>query len=286
MGEKIVMRILDSSRVMTGLAELGLEGKQLESLQRLIARPHGMTLVTGPTGSGKTSTLYACLCSINTENVNIVTIEDPVEYQLEGITQVQVDTNIDLGFADGLRSTLRQDPDVIMVGEVRDADTAHVAVRAALTGHLVFSTLHANTAVGAISALVNMGIPPYLVAAALAGVVSQRLVRRICDECKKPFAPPKGILAELGLGERTRKKFYMGDGCGHCLNTGYRGRTGLFEVVEVTEELRRAVVERQGEHTLREIAHKRSVALIDAGKEKIFEGVTTPSEVLKAVTIQ
>jgi type II secretory ATPase GspE/PulE/Tfp pilus assembly ATPase PilB-like protein len=218
--------------------------------------------------------------------VNIITIEDPVEYQLEGVTQVQVDTNIDLGFADGLRSSLRQDPDVIMVGEVRDPDTAHVAVRAALTGHLVFSTLHANTAVGGLFSLINMGTPHYLVASAMSGIVSQRLIRRICDKCKTTFVPPKGVLTELGLSEKSRKKFFKGEGCPACFNTGFRGRNGVFEVVEVTEELRRAIVEHKGEGELEEIARKRGKSLLDAGKDKVFAGVTTPAEVLKAVTMQ
>lgn len=284
-GETIVMRVLDSSRVMTGLDQLGLEIEQLKAIERLIVRPHGLILVTGPTGSGKTSTLYACLSTVNREGVNIITIEDPVEYQLEGITQVQVDPNIDLTFANGLRSALRQDPDIIMVGEIRDSDTAATAIRAALTGHLVFSTLHTNTALGAINALAHMGIDHFLIASAVSGIIAQRLVRKICDECKRPYVPTKGILAELGLPENSRKRFYRGEGCPACFKTGYHGRTGVFEVVEVREELRRAIADRVSEDDLRTFADKHSKRLFQVGVEKVLKGITTPEEMLKAVTV-
>ncbi|MBX7244387.1 MAG: Flp pilus assembly complex ATPase component TadA [Candidatus Sumerlaeaceae bacterium] len=285
-GEKIVMRVLDSSRVMTGLPDLGLEPEQNKTMERMVLRPHGLILVTGPTGSGKTSTLYACLSTANNEGSNIITIEDPVEYMLEGITQVQVDANIDLTFANGLRSALRQDPDVIMVGEVRDADTAQTAIRAALTGHLVFSTLHTNMAVGAISSLTHMGIPHYLIASALSGIIGQRLVRKICEDCKESYSAPKPLLKELGVSEGTRKKIYHGKGCSRCLNTGYRGRTGLFEVVEVTGDLRRAIAAGTGETELEELAALRGDTLKAVGIKKIFAGITTPEEVVKAVVMQ
>jgi type II secretory ATPase GspE/PulE/Tfp pilus assembly ATPase PilB-like protein len=241
--------------------------------------------VTGPTGSGKTSTLYACLSGVNREGINIITIEDPVEYQLEGITQVQVDPNIDLSFAAGLRSALRQDPDVIMVGEIRDPDTARTAIRASLTGHLVFSTLHTNTAIGAISALTNMDIQHYLIGSALSGILSQRLVRVICPDCKKSFHPQKGVLAELGLEEGTKKKFYRGAGCDHCFGTGYMGRTGIFQVVEANEGLRRAIADRATEPILSEEADQNSQTLMASGVKKVLAGVTTPAEVLKAVSL-
>jgi type IV pilus assembly protein PilB len=285
-GEKIVLRVLDSSRLFTGLPDLGLEPEQAKTIERLISRPYGLVLVTGPTGSGKTSTLYACLSTVNRENVNIVTIEDPVEYQLDGITQVQVDDNIELSFANGLRSVLRQDPDVIMVGEIRDSDTTHTAIRAALTGHLVFSTLHTNTAVGAISALSHMGAKQYLIASALAGIIAQRLVRKICPVCKKQFAPGKGILRELGFTDNTRRKFWTGEGCDKCFGTGYKGRTGIFEAVEVTEELRRAVVEHATEQQLTELVAKRTQSLFCSAVSKVVEGVTTPAEAVKAVSLQ
>jgi type II secretory ATPase GspE/PulE/Tfp pilus assembly ATPase PilB-like protein len=284
-GEKIVMRVLDSSRVMTGLAQLGFDEGQLHAVQRLISRPHGLVLVTGPTGSGKTSTLYACLSGVNREGINIITIEDPVEYQLDGITQVQVDANIDLSFAAGLRSALRQDPDVIMVGEIRDPDTARTAIRAALTGHLVFSTLHTNTAIGAISALNNMDIQQYLIASALSGIIAQRLVRVICPDCKKAFNPGKGVLTELGLGETSRKRFYRGAGCEKCFGTGYVGRTGIFQVVEVNEALRRAIGDRGTEAELGDIVDESSQSLMASGVSKIMQGTTTPAEVLKAVSL-
>lgn len=285
-GEKVVMRVLDSARVMTGLPQLGLENEQLKTVERLLARPYGCILVTGPTGSGKTSTLYACLSTVNKDGVNIITIEDPVEYQLSGITQVQVDENIDLSFAAGMRSALRQDPDIIMVGEVRDPDTAHTAIRAALTGHLVFSTLHTNSAIGAVSALAHMGIPQYLVASAVSGIVAQRLVRRICEQCKKATSPAKSILRELGVSENSRRRFFQGEGCESCFGTGFEGRTGIFEVIEVTETLRRAIIDRASEEEMAEIANKRGQPLFASGVQKALSGVTTPSEVLKAVSMQ
>jgi type IV pilus assembly protein PilB len=284
-GETIVMRVLDSTRVMTGLDQLGLNEEQLKAVERLIARPHGLILVTGPTGSGKTSTLYAALSAVNREGVNIITIEDPVEYQLPGITQVQVDPNIDLTFAAGLRSALRQDPDIIMVGEIRDADTAATAIRAALTGHLVFSTLHTNTAVGAVSALSHLGIDRFLIASALSGIIAQRLVRKICEQCKKPFTPTKALLVELGLPENSRKRFYQGEGCPACLRTGFKGRTGIFEVIEVRPDIRRAIADNLQEEEIRNLADKYGQRLFQAGLEKVLKGITTPSEMIKAVTI-
>lgn len=285
-GEKVVLRVLDSSRVLTGLPQLGLEPIQMQALERLISRPHGLILVTGPTGSGKTSTLYACLSTVQGERNNIITIEDPVEYQLDGITQVQVDQIIDLTFANGLRSALRQDPDIIMVGEIRDSDTAHAAIRAALTGHLVFSTLHTNTAVGAMSALVHMGIPRYLIASALTGIVAQRLVRVICPACKTTATVSRGVLEAIGLGTNTRKRFARGNGCGECFNTGFVGRTGVFEVVELSEELRAAIVEGMPEREMQEIAARRNPPLEKSALSKVLQGITTPAEALRAVEMR
>lgn len=284
-GEKIVLRVLDSSRVMTGLGELGFQLEQQKAVERLLARPYGLILVTGPTGSGKTSTLYACLSASNREEINIITIEDPVEYQLDGITQVQVDENIEVTFANGLRSALRQDPDVIMVGEIRDPDTAHIGIRAALTGHMVLSTLHTNSALGAVSSLTHMNVPNYLIASATSGILAQRLVRCICGPCKKQSAPPKAILRELGFPESTRKRFYKGEGCPACFGTGFKGRTGIFEIVEVTEELRRALMEQAPDAQLAEITGKRGLTLFAAGVQKVVDGATTPQEVLRAVTM-
>ncbi len=284
-GETIVMRVLDSSRVLTGLDQLGMDEDQLKAVERLIARPYGLILVTGPTGSGKTSTLYSCLLAVNKEGVNIITIEDPVEYQIPGITQVQVDPNIDLTFAVGLRSALRQDPDVIMVGEIRDDDTAATAIRAALTGHLVLSTLHTNTAIGAISTLSHLGIDQFLLGSAIAGIIAQRLVRKNCEDCKKPFTPTKATLVELGLPESSRRRFYRGEGCANCLRTGYKGRTGIFEVVEVRPDIRKAIAEKAPEEQLQALADKYGKRLFQAGLEKVLKGITTPSEMIKAVTI-
>jgi type IV pilus assembly protein PilB len=285
-GEKIVMRVLDSSRVMTGLPELGLEEEQLTTLDRLLRRPYGLILVTGPTGSGKTSTLYAALCTVNTDSVNIITIEDPVEYMLPGIAQVQVDAAADLTFAGGLRAALRQDPDIIMVGEIRDVDTARTAVRASMTGHLVLSTLHTNTAVGAISALTQMGIEPFVLSAAVSGIVAQRLVRVIDPEHKVPYKPPKAVLQALGLPENTRRKFFRGEPAQTNMGTGFRGRTGIFEVVEMTAPLRKAVIENAGEQRMQELAAERSKTLFQSAMEKVYKGITTPEEVLRAVVTE
>ena len=284
-GEKIVLRVLDSTRVMTGLPELGLDENQMQTVQKLLTRPNGLVLVTGPTGSGKTSTLYSCLSAVNRDGINIITIEDPVEYQLEGITQVQVDTVIDLTFAAGLRSALRQDPDVIMVGEVRDPDTARTAIRASLTGHLVFSTLHTNTALGAISALSHMDIAHYLIGSALSGIIAQRLVRKNCLHCKKGYAPQKQVLVDLGLAGTTRRKFYQGAGCELCFGTGFSGRTGIFEIVELDDELRKAISDHVAELDLAQLAHRKGQHLLQSGAQRIMEGITTPAEVLKAVSL-
>lgn len=284
-GEKIVMRVLDSRRVMTGLADLGMTPEQVTLTEKLIQRPHGLILVTGPTGSGKTSTLYAALSAVNKEDINIITIEDPVEYQIAGINQVQVESNIDMTFAASLRAALRQDPDVIMVGEIRDPETAAIAIRASLTGHLVFSTLHTNSAVLAISALTHMGIQRFLVGSATAGIIAQRLVRQICLHCKKNFQPPKSVLRDLGLPESSRKKFSVGAGCRNCFGTGYLGRTALFEVVEIQEEIRRAIAEEWTDPALADLAARDHPPLIQAGVRRILEGVTTADEVLRAVSL-
>lgn len=284
LGEKLVLRILDEATVLKGLAELGLDRKQEKALARLIARPFGLLLVTGPTGSGKTTTLYSALSTINQPGVNITTIEDPVEYQLEGITQVQVDYAIDMDFASGLRAALRQDPDVIMVGEIRDVETARIAIRAALTGHLVLSTLHTNTSVGAVAALFHMGIQPYLVASAISGVAAQRLVKKICTECRRAIRPSKGLLRDLGLDEKAKRKMYRGKGCSACLNTGYSGRVGVFEIFHVTEPLRRLIIEQASDEQLEALAREHGfTGLREHALEKVFDGITSPDEVLRTV---
>lgn len=284
LGEKVVLRILEKSTVLKGLAELGLDEEQQELLKSLLRKPYGMILVTGPTGSGKTTTLYSALQLLNYPERNIVTIEDPVEYQLDGINQVQVDYNIDLAFAEGLRSILRQDPDIIMVGEIRDAETARIAIRAALTGHLVFSTLHASTTVSAIGPLVQMGIAPYLISSAVIGIIAQRLVRQLCPQCKVAYSPERGVLDDLGLPHDTKEKFYKGEGCEQCLQTGYFGRTGVFEILKVDEELRHLIAERASEQKLFDVAKKKGMtSLMENGLKKIFAGITTPQEVLENI---
>ncbi|MCX7766105.1 MAG: ATPase, T2SS/T4P/T4SS family [Candidatus Sumerlaeia bacterium] len=286
LGEKIVMRILEKSTVLKGLAELGLDKDQQAIMESLIRKPYGMILVTGPTGSGKTTTLYSALNLINKIDRNIVTIEDPVEYQLDGINQVQVDYNIDLTFASGLRSILRQDPDVILVGEIRDDETARIAIRAALTGHLVFSTLHANTTASALNPLLQMGIAPYLIASAVIGIVAQRLVRQICPKCKVAYKPADGVFQSLGLPETTESELYRGAGCDYCLQTGYYGRIGVFEILQVDDEIRSLILKRASEQKIFDTAVKKGMSsLMQSGVKKIFEGITTVEEVLENISL-
>ncbi|HRK35847.1 MAG TPA: ATPase, T2SS/T4P/T4SS family, partial [Candidatus Hydrogenedentes bacterium] len=240
LGERVVLRLLDQSSVLSGIKDLGLEPEDEKILTRMVSQPYGMILVTGPTGSGKTTTLYAALNQKNVLTDSIVTIEDPVEYQLSGINQVQIDPDIDVTFASTLRASLRQDIDVLLVGEIRDADTARIAIRAAMTGHLVFSTLHTNDAPETISTLRNMQVPSYLIASALTAIVAQRLVRKICPDCREAFVPAKPLLKSLHLPETT-KKLYRGKGCDSCYHTGNKGRTGIFEIVEITNEVRKMI---------------------------------------------
>jgi type II secretory ATPase GspE/PulE/Tfp pilus assembly ATPase PilB-like protein len=284
-GEKLVLRLLIKSTVLTGLQQLGLEADDEQHLRSLIAKPQGMILVTGPIGSGKTTTLYAALHEVNILTNNIVTIEDPVEYQLTGINQVEVDTKIGLTFASGLRSILRQDADILMVGEIRDVETATVAVRAALTGQLLFSTLHTVDAPSAITTLENFGIQPYLIASALSGVVAQRLVRRICLACRRWYAPSPAVLHHLGLKTDQREwQFAYGTGCQACYYTGYLGRTGLFEILRVSETVRHMIIARASEHDLKTVAIQEGMhTLQQSGITKIIQGVTTPQEVMREV---
>src|SRR5262245_46058903 len=254
-GEKLVLRLLMKSNVLTGLKQLGLGVDDEQRLRNLIAKPQGMILATGPIGSGKTTTLYAALNEVNILTNNIVTIEDPVEYQLTGINQVEVDTKIGLTFASGLRSILRQDADILMVGEIRDVETATVAVRAALTGQQLFSTLHTVDAPSAITTLGNFGIQPYLIASALSGVVAQRLVRRICPTCRRWYTPSPAVLRHLGLKPGQREwQFAYGTGCEACSYAGYLGRTGLFEILRVSETVRHMIIARESEHALKTAA--------------------------------
>jgi len=308
-GEKLVLRLLMKSNVLTGLKQLGLELDDEQRLRSLIAKPQGMILVTGPIGSGKTTTLYAALNEVNILTSNIVTIEDPVEYQLAGINQVEVDTKIGLTFASGLRSILRQDADILMVGEVRDVETATVAVRAALTGQQLFSTLHTIDAPSAITTLGNFGIQPYLIASALSGVVAQRLVRRVCPGCRRWYTPSPAVLRQLGLvpgqqegphgpaptqsrqgpsgpapTQSRQWQFAYGVGCEACYYTGYLGRTGLFEILRVSETLRHLITDRASEQEIKAAAVREGMhTLQQSGITKIIQGTTTPPEVMREV---
>jgi general secretion pathway protein E len=283
-GERVVMRLLDKSAVLLDLEELGLGGTRLEQFKNLITRPYGILLVTGPTGSGKTTTLYAALSRINSPDVNIITVEDPIEYELRGIGQIHVNPKIDLTFAAGLRSILRQDPDVIMVGEIRDGETAEIAIQASLTGHLVFSTLHTNDAAGAVTRLVEMGIEPFLVSSSVLAILAQRLVRVLCVNCREAYLPPPEGLAELGLKveDLPDGHLYRAKGCPVCKNTGYRGRTGIYELLRVDEATRALVMKGADAGTIKDDARRRGMlTLRDDGTRKLVRGVTSAEEVLR-----
>ena len=283
-GESVVLRILDRAAGVRDLAELGMPARALAGFERLIAQPHGIVLVTGPTGSGKTTTLYGALQRLNRAGVKIVTVEDPVEYQIDGVTQIPVNPKIGLTFGAALRSILRHDPDIIMVGEMRDRETAEVAIQAALTGHLVFSTLHTNDAPSGITRMVDMGIEPYLITATLLGVVAQRLVRVVCDSCGVGIRPADEILAEVAAGQPDipRPEFRRGRGCEQCGGTGYRGRTGLYELMALNDQLRSSIIARAPLGELRAGAIAAGMEpLRRAGWSKACGGVTTLEEVLR-----
>ncbi len=281
-GENVVMRILDSTEVFVGLDRLGLSPQGMEQLEKAILKPHGIVLCTGPTGSGKTTTLYSALMRISSIQRNIITIEDPVEYRLNLIRQVQINPKIGITFANGLRSILRQDPDVIMVGEIRDGETAELAIQAALTGHLVLSTLHTNDAPSSVTRLLNMGIEPFLVSASVICVIAQRLVRTICESCRAWYEPPPVLLERLGLSQGTRQpvKMAKGKGCPQCKGTGYRGRTGIYEMMMVDDEIREQILAVPSVVALREMARKKGMKLLsEEGLAKVLSGVTTLEEV-------
>jgi len=286
-GEKVVMRILDKSNINVGLEKLGLEPSVRKQLENLITRPYGIFLVTGPTGSGKSTTLYSILNRLNTGESNIITLEDPVEYELPGLTQSQVDEPR-VTFATGLRTILRQDPDIIMVGEIRDAETALIATEAALTGHLVLSTLHTNDAPGAITRLIDMDVEPFLVASAVIGVEAQRLVRVICERCKVPYQPPPGMVERLGLNPNGREDlvFYRGEGCDYCRHKGTRGRIGCFELMTVTERIRDLILKREATHVIRQAAIEEGMpTLRDDAIRKVLAGITTLEEALRVIYV-
>lgn len=281
-GENVVIRLLDLNSVLLGLSELGFSPEMLKTHEKLIHRPYGIILVTGPTGSGKTTTLYSSLSAINSPEKNIVTIEDPIEYRLKLVRQMQINQKAGLTFANGLRSILRQDPDVIMVGEIRDLDTAEVAIQAALTGHLVFSTLHTNDAPGAITRLVDMGVEPFLISSSISAVAAQRLVRLICKDCKENYAPSAKLLEEVGLAASKDIKFYRGRGCDKCLNTGYKGRIGIFELMVPDDEIRGLTVAKASSTEMRKAAVKGGMKTMQQdGLAKVRAGLTTVEEVLR-----
>jgi len=281
-GEKMVLRILDLSRVHVSLDSIGFEPSMLESYRQLVRSSNGIILVTGPTGSGKTTTLYATLNEINEKDLNITTIEDPVEYEMKGINQGEVDEKAGVTFASALRSILRQDPDVILVGEIRDYETAELAIRAALTGHLVFSTLHTTSSAGAISRLIDMGVEPFLLASTIKGIIGQRLVRVICSNCKTSYLPGPEELKLIDLESTEGKKLFKGVGCNECRGTGYRGRIGIFELLIPDTEIKRLIVERVPDNIIHEAAvRKGMLTMRQDGARKVLAGLTTIDEILR-----
>jgi len=283
-GERVVMRLLNKSGSLLELQDLGLTPQRLKLVKQLVSNPNGIILVTGPTGSGKTTTLYAVLSSINKPDINIITIEDPVEYQIKGISQIQVNPKIGLSFARGLRSIVRQDPDVILVGEIRDQETAEIAVQSALTGHLVFSTLHTNDSASAITRLVDMGVEPFLISSSVLAVMAQRLVRELCDYCKQPYRPNEVYLDSIGVSPEqfSRGQVYKAVGCENCFHTGYRGRLGIFEIMVMSDELKTLILQTFDSNRIKSVAQKQKmVTLRQDGIIKVLGGRTTLEEVLR-----
>ncbi|BCZ45237.1 hypothetical protein psyc5s11_13040 [Clostridium gelidum] len=278
-GEKIVIRILNTSGGNIGREKWGMSKENLQMVDRIISNPHGIVLVTGPTGSGKSTTLYTLLSELNNDKVNIITVEDPVEYTLNGVNQVSVNNKAGLTFASGLRSILRQDPDIIMIGEIRDNETAEIATKAAITGHLVLSTLHTNDAPSSIIRLVDMGIKPYLVATSVVGIIAQRLVRKICNNCKEPYDATEYEKEILGADKDKQLNLYKGNGCGYCNHTGYVGRIGIYEVMEITRKHREAINLGESSDVLRDISVKNGMTTLGMEcKKVVIDGITTMSE--------
>lgn len=283
-GERAVLRLLDKSSDILLLSDLGMHDERIKLLDRLIKSPYGIILVTGPTGSGKTTTLYAALSTINRPEINIITIEDPIEYQIDGVGQIQVNPKIDLTFAAGLRSIVRQDPDVILVGEIRDRETAEIAIQSSLTGHLVFSTLHTNDAASAVTRLIDMGVEPFLVTSSVVAIIAQRLVRMLCPHCKEVYAPDEETLANLGLSQRVldQNTFYRKKGCNLCMQTGFRGRTAIFEILVVDDSIRKLVLKTSDANQINELAIRQGMTTLQLdGIQKVLSGITTPEEVLR-----
>ena len=281
-GENIVVRILDKTGLIISLQDLGFLGDDLKKFEKLIYRPHGIILVTGPTGSGKTTTLYASLATINSVEKNIITIEDPVEYQIPLVRQTQVNPKIGLSFAEGLRTFLRQDPDILMVGEIRDRETAEIAIQASLTGHLVFSTLHTNDSCTAVTRLVEMGVEPFLISSSLIGILAQRLVRVICSHCKEEYAPSSDVLRDIGFQENI--KLHRGAGCKRCNYNGFSGRIGIYELLVIDDEIRNQIVSKASADQIRNAAFRKGFrTLLQDGLDKVKEGITTSEEVLRVM---
>jgi len=286
-GEKVVMRLLDKSNLQLDMSSLGFDPQALQLFEKAILAPHGMVLVTGPTGSGKTTTLYSGLHRLNTVETNIMTAEDPVEYNLAGVNQVQMKAEIGLNFAAALRAFLRQDPDIIMVGEIRDYETAEIAIKAALTGHLVLSTLHTNDAPSTVSRLINMGVEPFLVAASTNMILAQRLARKICNSCKEEITVPRQALVDVGFAPDESKGLscYQGKGCMECNDTGYRGRVALYEVMPITEDIKDAILQGASVNEMKELGRKHGMkTLREAGLQKIREGMTTIPEIMRVTS--
>ena len=287
-GESIVMRILDKSSVSLDLTGLGMMPDNLKVIKQLMQKPNGIILVTGPTGSGKTTTLYASLNHVNVSGLKIITTEDPVEYDIDGIMQIQVNPEIDVTFSKCLRSILRQDPDIILVGEIRDLETLEIAVQASLTGHLVLSTLHTNDAPATITRLINMGLKPYLITASLVAVISQRLIRKICRNCKEEYTPGNDIIHELNLTDHDlqNKHFYMGKGCNNCNHTGYKGRMSILEIMSVDEEICSHIIKQSSTETIRETARNNGMrTLLESGLNAVYNGLTTLEEVARETSV-
>ncbi len=283
-GERVVLRLLDKSGNILLLSDLGMHDDRIKLLDRLIKSPYGIILVTGPTGSGKTTTLYAALSTINRSEINIITIEDPIEYQMDGVGQIQVNPKIDLTFAAGLRSIVRQDPDVILIGEIRDRETAEIAIQSSLTGHLVFSTLHTNDAASAVTRLIDMGIEPFLVTSSIVAIIAQRLVRVLCLHCKEVYTPDAETLANLGLNRSVLQNntFYRKKGCNLCMQTGFRGRSAIFEIMVVDDNIRRLVLKTSDANQINELAVLQGmITLQQDGIQKVMAGITTTEEVLR-----
>jgi general secretion pathway protein E len=287
-GERVVLRLLDKSGTFLLLPELGMGEKSVHLFNKLIKSPYGIILVTGPTGSGKTTTLYAALSTINQPDINIITIEDPIEYQIDGIGQIQVNPKIDLTFAAGLRSIVRQDPDVILVGEIRDRETAEIAIQSSLTGHMVFSTLHTNDAASAVTRLIDMGIEPFLVTSSVIAIIAQRLVRLLCPKCKEAYEPDDESLANMGIAKDilSRHVLYRRKGCHACMNTGYRGRTAIFEIMLMEDDIKRLILKTSDSNQISDLAIRHGMKnLLYDGAQKVLAGITTIEEVFRVTRI-